>query len=65
MRSGYSHCRGICNSMAQRADLNAARGLEVRRIDEIDNFNDIDGLAALVSVTGAVRDALSAMIAAI
>lgn len=33
----------------ERADLQANHGLTVRKLDDIDNHNDIDGLAALIS----------------
>jgi ADP-heptose:LPS heptosyltransferase len=32
----------------EQAELYAARGLTLARVEEIDNFNDIDGLGALI-----------------
>ncbi len=42
------------DTSAERAALLAATGIEVMRIPEIDNFNDIDGLAALMEACDVV-----------
>jgi tetratricopeptide (TPR) repeat protein len=42
------------DTRAERASLAAELGIEVERIDDIDNTNDIDGLAALASACDAV-----------
>jgi tetratricopeptide (TPR) repeat protein len=42
------------DTSAERAALLAATGIEVMRIPEIDNFNDIDGLAALMTACDVV-----------
>jgi Flp pilus assembly protein TadD len=42
------------DTSAERAALLAATGIEVMRIAEIDNFNDIDGLAALMAACDVV-----------
>jgi Flp pilus assembly protein TadD len=39
---------------AERADVERELGIEVERLDEIDNTNDIDGLAALITACDAV-----------
>ena len=42
------------DTSAERAALLAATGIEVMRIPEIDNFNDLDGLAALMTACDVV-----------
>lgn len=37
------------DTSAERQDLAASRGLTVQKLDDIDNFHDIDGLAALIN----------------
>jgi len=42
------------DTSAERAALHETTGVEVKRIAEIDNFNDIDGLAALMAACDVV-----------
>lgn len=42
------------DTAAERAALQESTGIEVRHVDEVDNFNDIDGLAALIGACDVV-----------
>jgi tetratricopeptide (TPR) repeat protein len=42
------------DTVAERAAVQASTGIEVRHIDAVDNFNDIDGLAALIEACDVV-----------
>lgn len=42
------------DTAAERQALQEARGIEVQHLDEVDNFNDIDGLAALIQACDVV-----------
>lgn len=42
------------DTSAERAEVKQSLGIEIQHIDEIDNFNDIDGLAALIAACDVV-----------
>jgi tetratricopeptide (TPR) repeat protein len=42
------------DTAAERAALQESTGIDVRHVDEVDNFNDLDGLAALIEACDVV-----------
>jgi hypothetical protein len=42
------------DTSAERKSLQESTGIRVKHVDEVDNFNDIDGLAALISACDVV-----------
>ncbi len=42
------------DTASERAALQESTGIEVRHVDEVDNFNDLDGLAALIEACDVV-----------